>query len=315
MRNDEDAKMGVRSGCPAMTFNDNVKLDPSQVEDVRGGRSIGGRTALAGGGGLLGIVVFVVVTLLGGSGSQAGDLGSLLDQALGQGAAGAPAASSTLATECRTGADANARDDCRIVGYIDSIQAYWTGAFTQERKQYAPSITRFFSGTLQTGCGPASADVGPFYCPSDGYVYIDLGFFDELRAKFGATGGPFAQAYVLAHEYGHHVQDLLGLLGSSSGQAGATSQSVRTELQADCLAGVWAHNAQATGYLQPLTKAQIADALDAAAAVGDDRIQAEFQGRVTPESWTHGSAAQRQKWFTIGWQDGSLNTCDTSGGL
>ena len=298
-----------------MTFNDNVKLDPSQVEDLRGGRSIGGRTALAGGGGLLGIVVFVVVTLLGGSGSQAGDLGSLLDQTLGQGAAGAPAASSALATECKTGADANARDDCRIVGYIDSIQAYWTGAFKQAGEKYTPSITRFFSGTLQTGCGPASADVGPFYCPSDRYVYIDLGFFDELHAKFGATGGPFAQAYVLAHEYGHHVQDLLGLLDSSSGQAGATSQSVRTELQADCLAGVWAHNAQATGYLQPLTKAQIADALDAAAAVGDDRIQAEFQGRVTPESWTHGSSAQRQKWFTTGWQDGSLNSCDTSGGL
>jgi predicted metalloprotease len=307
--------MEIRSGDRAMTFNDNVKLDPSQVEDVRGGRSIGGLTALAGGGGLLGIVVFVVVTLLGGNSSQAGDLGSLLDQALGQGAAGAPAASSALAAECKTGADANARDDCRIVGYIDSIQAYWTGALPKAGTQYTPSITRFFSGTLQTGCGPASADVGPFYCPSDAYVYIDLGFFDELRTKFGATGGPFAQAYVLAHEYGHHVQDLLGLLDSSSGQAGATSQSVRTELQADCLAGVWAHNAQATGYLQPLTKAQIADALDAAAAVGDDRIQAEFQGRVTPESWTHGSSAQRQKWFTAGWQDGSLNSCDTSGSL
>ena len=307
--------MGVRSGDRAMTFNDNVKLDPSQVEDVRGGRSIGGRTALAGGGGVLGIVVFLVVTLLGGSSSQAGDLGSLLDQALGQGAVGAPAASSALAAECKTGADANARDDCRIVGYIDSIQAYWTGALPKAGTQYTPSITRFFSGTLQTGCGPASADVGPFYCPSDGYVYIDLGFFDELRTKFGATGGPLAQAYVLAHEYGHHVQDLLGLLGSSSGQTGASSQSVRTELQADCLAGVWAHNAQATGYLQPLTTAQIADALDAAAAVGDDRIQAEFQGRVTPESWTHGSSAQRQKWFTAGWQDGSLKSCDTSGSL
>jgi predicted metalloprotease len=298
-----------------MTFNDNVKLDPSQVEDVRGGRSIGGRTALAGGGGLLGIVVFVVVTLLGGSSSQAGDLGSLLDQTLGQGAAGAPAASSALAAECKTGADANARDDCRIVGYIDSIQAYWTGAFTKAGNDYTPSITRFFDGTLQTGCGPASADVGPFYCPTDGYVYIDLGFLDELKTKFGATGGPLAQAYILAHEYGHHVQDVLGLLGSGSGQTGATSESVRTELQADCLAGVWAHNAQATGYLKPLTGAQIADALDAAAAVGDDRIQAEFQGRVTPESWTHGSSAQRQKWFTTGWQDGSLNSCDTSGGL
>ena len=307
--------MGIRSGNHAMTFNDNVKLDPSQVEDVRGRRSIGGRTALAGGGGVLGIVVFVVVTLLGGSGSQAGDLGALLDQALGQEQPGTPAASSALATECQTGADANARDDCRIVGYVDSIQAYWHGAFIKAGERYTPAITRFFSGTLQTGCGPASADVGPFYCPSDGYVYIDLGFFDELRAKFGATGGPFAQAYVLAHEYGHHVQDLLGLLGSNSGQAGASSQSVRTELQADCLAGVWAHNAQATGYLQPLTNAQIADALDAAAAVGDDRIQAEFQGRVTPESWTHGSSAQRQKWFTTGWQDGSLDSCDTSGGL
>jgi predicted metalloprotease len=307
--------MGIRTETSAMTFNDNVKLDPSRVEDLRGGRRVGGRTALAGGGGLLGIVVFVIVTLLGGSGTQAGDLGSLLDQTLGQEQPGVPAASSALAAECRTGADANARDDCRIVGYIDSIQAYWHGAFAKAGDRFEPAITRFFSGILETGCGPASADVGPFYCPTDGYVYIDLGFFVELRTKFGATGGPFAQAYVLAHEYGHDVQARLGLLGSSSAQAGATSQSVRIELQADCLAGVWAHNAQATGYLQPLTKAQIADALDAAAAVGDDRIQAEFQGRVTPESWTHGSSAQRQKWFTSGLQGGSMDGCDTSGGL
>ena len=304
-----------------MTFKDNVGLDSSQVEDFRG-RRIGGRGIAVGGGGL-GLILTLVVLLLGGnlggttqSGTM-GDLANLLDQTIGQGDAGGVGPASTLlATECRTGADANAREDCRIVGYVNSIQAYWNATFTANGLTYEPSRTRFFTDAMQSGCGPATRDVGPFYCPSDGYVYIDLGFFDDLRTKFGATGGPFAQAYVLAHEYGHHVQDLLGVLDRGTSEQGATGQSVRTELQADCYAGVWANNAVETGYLQPLTNADIADGLDAAAAVGDDRIQQEYQGAVNPESWTHGSSAQRQRWFTTGYQAGDPGRCDAfSGGI
>jgi len=295
-----------------MTFKRGTRLDTSQVEDYRG-RRVGTRGMAIGGGGAAGLIVLVLMVLMGGGG---GNLGTLLDQAVGQGPGTAPEpASTTLLQECKTGADANARDDCRIVGYVGSIQAWWTEAFSSAGQTYEPSKTRFFSGAIDTGCGTASSEVGPFYCPGDKYVYIDLGFFDDLKTKFGATGGPFAQAYILAHEYGHHVQDILGLLEGSTGQTGATSQAVRTELQADCLAGVWANHAVETGYLEPITKAQVADALNAAAAVGDDRIQAEFQGRVTPESWTHGSSDQRQQWFSTGLETGDLNACDTSGEL
>jgi len=298
-----------------MTFNNDVRLDPSQVEDVRG-RRIGGRGVAAGGG--LGLVLTLVILLLGGNlggGGAAGDLGSLIDQTVGMGA-GEPVGpeSTLLATECQTGADANAREDCRIVGYVNSVQAYWVDEFAASAQRYEPARTRFFSEEMTTSCGPATREVGPFYCPTDGYIYIDLGFFDDLRARFGAQGGPFAQAYVIAHEYGHHVQDLLGILSAGTSQAGAEGRSVRTELQADCFAGVWANNAVGTGYLQPLTDAQIADGLDAAAAVGDDRIQAEFQGRVNPESWTHGSSAQRQQWFITGYESGSPDRCDTFSG-
>ncbi len=298
-----------------MTFNPNAKLDASQVEDARGRRIPGGGVAMGGGAGVVGVVVLVLYMLLGGQGANPDDLNALLNQAAGQGAGSAPAGS-PLADVCRTGADANARQDCAILGYVNSVQAYWTEEFAASGQAYTPSQTVFFSGSTATGCGPASTEVGPFYCPGDKLVWIDLGFLDELHTKFGAQGGPAAQAYVIAHEYGHHVQDLLGDLGSGTSQQGATGQSVRTELQADCYAGVWAKHAADTGYLLPLTKAQIADALDAASAVGDDRIQKEFQGRVNPESWTHGSSAQRQKWFGNGYSSGSPAKCDTfSGGI
>jgi predicted metalloprotease len=248
-----------------------------------------------GGGGILGLVL-LLVNLLGGGGG-----GGTSNEPVGR-------LNSDLSSECRTGADANQKEDCRIVGVINSVQAYWS----QHLPGYTKVDTVFFSSSANTGCGFATSSVGPFYCPLDQKVYIDLGFYDDLRSRFGAQGGPFAEAYVIAHEYGHHVENLRGVLERSrDGSTGPTSSGVRVELQADCLAGVWARGAVQTGFIEELTDADIRDGLDAAAAVGDDRIQESVQGRVNPESWTHGSAQQRMKWFTTGYQSGDLASCDT----
>ncbi|HEY3081411.1 MAG TPA: neutral zinc metallopeptidase [Chloroflexota bacterium] len=289
-----------------MSFNPSARLDPSQVQDRRG-RGGGAGPVLAGGGGL-GVIVLVAALLLGVNPAD------LVTPSTGVEYPQNGVAQTTQ--ECQTGADANQREDCRVVGFVNSIQEYWRGEFARRGRQYTPAQTVLFSGATQSGCGAAQEAMGPFYCPDDGKVYLDLSFFQELSTRFGARNGPFAEAYVVAHEYGHHVQNQLDLLGGggASQARGAQSGSVRIELMADCLAGVWARHAADTGYLQAPTDQDVADAMSAAAAVGDDRIQRQTQGRVTPETFTHGSAQQRQQWFGTGYRSGDPTACNTTSG-
>ncbi len=283
-----------------MTFRRDVNLDPGRVQDRRGGRVRGGGIAVGGGLGTL--VILGIILLLGGN---LGDLGGL-----GGGAPANGPLSTELATECQTGADANERQDCRILGTVQSLDAYWADAFSGSDRSFVQPDLVLFTDGVDTQCGSASSAVGPFYCPLDQTIYLDLGFFDQLETQFGAEGGPFAEEYVVAHEYGHHMQNLLGFLEAGR-DAGAEGDAVRTELQADCFAGVWGGNAVDTGFLEPLTREQIGQALNAASVIGDDRIQQQTQGQVNPETWTHGSSEQRQQWFSTGLERRDPNACDT----
>src|SRR5690348_16171784 len=210
-----------------MRFRPNARLDTGQVTDLRGSRMGGtGGIALGGGGlGLVGLVVWLLISLLSGGGGLGGQLAPLDQQTVGQG--GQPGQISTPSdlSDCKTGADANARDDCRIVGVVNSVQGYWQGVFQKNNRQYTKVDTVLFTDQTQTGCGVATSDVGPFYCPEDKLVYIDLGFFDQLKSQFGVTVTPFVEAYVIAHEYGHHVQDLLGVLDKFGGDARGRERS------------------------------------------------------------------------------------------
>jgi predicted metalloprotease len=290
-----------------MRFRRGAKLDTGQVTDRRGVG--GGGLALGGGGlGVAGVVIYLVITLLSGGGL--GQLGTLNGQRVGSG--GTPG---EIAKHCRTGADANQRQDCRIVAVVNSVQKFWAGVFQRSNRQYRHVDTVFFTDQVQTGCGLASSQVGPFYCPNDELVYIDLGFFDELQSRFGVGAAPFTQAYVIAHEYGHHVQDQLGILKTiGNDRQGPESKAVRSELQADCYAGVWAAHAVETKLVEQLTQNDINSGLDAAAAIGDDRIQEQTQGQVNPETWTHGSSEQRRRWFSRGYERGKPAACDTFSG-
>jgi uncharacterized protein len=298
-----------------MRFRRDAPLDTGQVTDRRGSRMSGpGGVALGGGGlGIAGLVIWLLISLLSNGNGGLGQLGPLDQQTIGQG--GQSPTPTDISQQCRTGQDANTRDDCRIVAVVNSVQKFWDDVFQRSNRQYQYVDTVFFSGQTDTGCGTADSQVGPFYCPEDKLVYIDLGFFDELKSRFGVNVSPFVEAYVIAHEYGHHVQDQLGILDKVRGAStGPESLGVRTELQADCYAGVWAAHAVDTGFVEQLTQADINDGLEAAAAIGDDRIQRETQGQVNPETWTHGSSEQRRRWFSQGYEKGKPAACDTFSG-
>ncbi|WP_375481479.1 neutral zinc metallopeptidase [uncultured Jatrophihabitans sp.] len=320
-----------------MRYNDDAQLDTSEVTDSRGG-SGGGSMAGAGIIGLLipllfrgrsgkfsGVLVIVVVGVVvlllsrGGSGGGQGVLGQL-----GQGNNPATASNTDLARECKTGADANSKLECAVVADINSVQDYWVAAYPSLATHYrgaAPSYTEvdtvFFTGQVSTRCGAATSDAGPFYCPGDKLVYIDLSFYNQLKSQFGAEGGPLVNAYVLAHEYGHHVQDLLGTESKVRTRQGASSDSVRLELQADCYAGVWMNHASQPAGGHPalitgITQADLDSAVDTAQRIGDDYIQKKLgNGTVDPDSFTHGSSAQRKKWLTTGYRSGDALQCDT----
>lgn len=303
-----------------MRYREDASLDTSNVEDRRG-RSAGTNLAIGGGGlGVVGVVVVLLVQLLGGGGgggtTGAGSGADPFGPLLGSLGPGESATGEQLGEECRTGEDANTRTECAVVADIESIQDYWSEALGS---RYRPADTVFFADGTDTGCGAATSGVGPFYCPADGLVYIDLAFYDELRTRFGAEGGLFVDAYVLAHEYGHHVQDLLGTSDRvQPGDSGPASGSVRLELQADCFAGTWATHATTVPddggapLIEEITADDIDRALDTAGRIGDDFIQRELGGgTVDEETFTHGTSEQRRAWFTTGYDSGDPARCDT----
>jgi predicted metalloprotease len=286
-----------------MKFNEGDSADTSQVDDRRGS-SFGKIGFGAGGLGVVGALVFFAIRMFTGVDITPGPA----DQAPRQ--PQAPATS--LAGSCQ--GVTSTTDPAKFVVCVESnVQSFWAHQLGSSGAGYRPAKLVLFSDRTQSGCGVASAATGPFFCPADKKVYLDLGFFQELEKRFGAHGGDFAEAYVIAHEYGHNVQDVLGVNARTRASQGddpawQNAFSVRVELQADCYAGVWGHSAYEKGKVD---RKEIADALDAAAAVGDDRIQKETRHQVRPETFTHGSSAERQKWFTLGMQTGDPNACDT----
>ncbi|QEO09165.1 KPN_02809 family neutral zinc metallopeptidase [Protaetiibacter larvae] len=286
-----------------MTFNDDADISKG-----RASRRAGAGLALGGGGlGIVGIIVLIVSLTTGV------DLGPALGGLDGGSQAGGDQGIDSALDQCQTGADANRDLDCRMKGAAASLEDYWSG----QVQGYRGTAVQLFSGSVNTGCGGASSAVGPFYCPADEIVYIDTAFFDELRDRFGSSGGPLAQLYVVAHEWGHHIQNITGQMqGLDTSRTGPDSDGVRLELQADCYAGAWVGAQESTlddngvPFLEPITAAELADALSAAAAVGDDHIQESVQGQVNPETWTHGASAQRQTWFQAG-RTGGPGSCDT----
>jgi uncharacterized protein len=313
-----------------MRFNPKARLDTSRVRagggaggGMGGGMGGGGmRIPLPGGtkaGGGVGLVLIIVVLIL----SQCGGID--LTGAL-QGAGGYSTSrfqgDSTAYQDCTTGQDANDHPDtCGVVAVENSLVDYWRDTLAQQTSKATFQPERAivtFSGSTPSGCGQASSQMGPFYCPNDQTIYFDPTFFDEiLQQQLNGPSGAFVEPYVIGHEFGHHIQNLLGTMNKVKTQQGPNSDSVRLELQADCYAGMWTRSAtrtedsQGNTLIQDLSDQDVQDAVDAAKAVGDDKIQKTTTGDVNPEQWTHGSSAARVKWFQVGYQSGTLDACNT----
>jgi uncharacterized protein len=298
-----------------MEFDDQ-RVDVSGVSDRRGSGGLGRGVAIGGGGlGLVGVVVVLLLQLLGGGAGGAGGGFDLTQLAPGTVTGGAPGESQQeLAERCNTEGAIDEYDDCYLIKVYNETDEVWAEELPNRGAEYrAPGLT-FFTQAVNTGCGQASSQVGPFYCPPDESIYIDIEFLEQLQQRFGADGR-YAQAYIMAHEFGHHLQTILGVepqvrQAQQSDPGRANDLSVRLELQADCFAGVWGRLADERGNVT-ITRAELTQALEAAAAVGDDRIQEATAGRVDPESFTHGSSQQRQQWYTTGFETGDIQACDT----
>lgn len=296
-----------------MSFNDGTRLDPNRIQR----RGAGARGGAAIGGGLGGLIVLVLAlifgidpSLLGLSGESPSVNEVVTDDT----------AQSDFNERCLTGADANEFADCRVLAVVESLDAFWADAAPRAGFDHElPGIVVFDQNT-SSACGTASSATGPFYCPTDRTMYVDTTFFDSLT-QFGFESGNLAEAYVVAHEYGHHIQNELGVFEiADRSQSGPESDTVKVELMADCLAGAWVGHAATvpdpdTGitFLQPVTQAQLDNALAAAAAVGDDRIQETVQGEANPHTFTHGTSAQRTEAFIVGYQNGTVASCDAFG--
>ena len=297
------SRTGVRCGAPHARGEPTMRFRTGRtsgnVEDRRGMS----RGVMVGGG--LGTVVIALIAMFLGV-----DPSAVLQ---GGGAATAPTQQQPAGPPPAD--DAQARFVSQVLA---STEDTWSAVFQQMGRTYQPAPLVLFDGMVQSACGTAQAAMGPFYCPRDAKVYIDLSFYDELQQRFNAPGD-FAQAYVIAHEVGHHVQDLLGISDqvereerAQGGGAGAGGLSVRLELQADCFAGVWGNRAQRSSIA--LDPGDIEEALGAASAIGDDRLQKQTQGRIVPDSFTHGTSAQRVRWFRRGFDSGDPEQCDTFSG-
>lgn len=304
-----------------MQFDDN-SVDVSGVDDQRG-RGIGGLgaggLAFGGGGlGIVGLIIYLVVNALGGgSGASAIDPGGISAPPAVDGS-GSGETQQELASRCNQDGAIQQYEDCYMIKVYNEVNEVWSQEFSSHGETYSKPALGFYSQAVRTGCGTASSQVGPFYCPPDREIYLDLGFLQELQQRFGAQGR-YAQAYILAHEAGHHLQTLFGtepkVRQAQQAHPSQTNElSVALELQADCYAGVYGRLANDSGH-QTITDAELQQAVNAAAAVGDDRIQRETQGQVDPESFTHGTSQQRQHWFLQGYQSGDVQSCDTFSSL